>query len=196
MPCIAAMEGAAVFSWVKRNHKESSVREPKSLCRGTLAACVCIAALQAGSLMAAETGSKFYDAALCEPPYSMTSATEIYDAVEELAKPDTSSLGAAIYALPQQIGRDGFESNEVFFANNAVGVLIKGHRAADLAAKYDLKPEASDLMGTSSQGYARTLPPDQQLPVGMLGPGKVAIVAREGAGLGDRTLLACEFVAD
>ncbi|MDZ7926542.1 MAG: hypothetical protein U5L46_05405 [Agrobacterium sp.] len=164
--------------------------------RGTVALCAAIAALQAGSASAAEIDPAFYDAALCNPPYSMTSATAIYDAAEKLAKPDTSSLGAAIYTLPYQIGRDGFESDEVFFANGAVGVLIKGKRAEALAAKYDLKPETSDLMGTSSKGYARQLPPDQQPPEGLAGPGKVSIVAREGAALGDKTLLACEFAAD
>lgn len=167
-----------------------------SLYRGTLAACVALAALQSGIAMAAEADPKFYDAAICKPPYSMTSATEIYDAVEKIAKPGTSPLGAAIYQLPDQIGRDGFESDEVFFANNAVGVLIKGQRAEELAAKYDLKPETSDLMGTSSKGYARALPPELQPPVGLAGPGKVSIVAREGAALGGKTLLACEFQAD
>lgn len=164
--------------------------------RGAIAISVTVAALQAGSAVAAETDPTFYDAALCEPPYSMTSATEIYDAAEKLAKPDTSSLGAAIYKLPFQIGRDGFESDEVFFANGAVGVLIKGQRADDLAAKYDLKPETSDLMGTSSKGYARELSPELQPEEGLAGPGKVSIVAREGDALGGKTLLACEFAAD
>ncbi|MCZ7482868.1 hypothetical protein [Rhizobium rhizogenes] len=160
---------------------------------GTAVMCVAFAMLQAGSAVAAETDPTFYDAALCNPPYSMTSATEIYDAAEKLAKPDTSSLGAAIYTLPFQIGRDGFETDEVFFANGAVGVLIKGQRADDLAAKYDLKPETSDLMGTSSKGYARELSQDLQPPEGLAGPGKVSIVAREGDALGGKTLLACEF---
>ncbi len=164
--------------------------------RGTVVMSVAITALHAGRASAAEIDPAFYDAALCNPPYSMTSATEIYDAAEKLSKADTSSLGAAIYKLPNQIGRDGFESDEVFFANGAVGVLIKGQRADALAAKYDLKPETSDLMGTSSKGYARQLPQDQQPPEGLAGPGKVSIVAREGAALGDKTLLACEFAAD
>lgn len=160
---------------------------------GTAVMCVAFAMFQVGSAVAAETDPAFYDAALCNPPYSMTSATEIYDAAEKLAKPDTSSLGTAIYTLPFQIGRDGFETDEVFFANGAVGVLIKGQRADDLAAKYDLKPETSDLMGTSSKGYARELSQDLQPPEGLAGPGKVSIVAREGEALGGKTLLACEF---
>ncbi|TPM34290.1 hypothetical protein [Mesorhizobium sp. B2-3-4] len=150
----------------------------------------------AGSAMAAVADAAFFDAALCKPPYSTASATEIYDAAEKLAKPDMSSLGAAIYKIPQQIGRDGFESDEVFFASSAVGVLIKGERADELAKAYGLKPETSDLMGASSKGYALELPADQQPPEGLAGPGKVSIVAREGSALEGRTLLACEFVPD
>lgn len=125
--------------------------------RGPLAACLTVAMLQVGGAMAAPSNRIFYDAAVCNPPYSLTSASSIYDAAEELAKPETSSLGAAIYKVPQQIGQDGFQSNEVFFANSAVGILIEGLRADELAAKYDLKPETSDLLGTSSKGYARQL---------------------------------------
>ncbi|WP_292868297.1 hypothetical protein [Mesorhizobium sp.] len=147
-----------------------------------------------GNAASATETSAFFDAALCKPPYSVASATEIYDAAEKLAKPDMSSLGAAIYKIPQQIGRDGFETDEVFFANSAVGVLIKGERADDLAKAYGLKPETSDLMGTSSKGYALELPADQQPPEGLAGPGKVSIVAREGSALEGKTLLACEFV--
>jgi hypothetical protein len=51
--------------------------------------------------------------------YTLKSATTIYDAAEKLAKPDTSWLGAAIYKIPHQIDRDGFKSDEVFFANSA-----------------------------------------------------------------------------
>ena len=50
-----------------------------------------MAYLQATSPMAATSDPTFFDAALCNPPYSMTSATAIYDAAEKLAKPDTSS---------------------------------------------------------------------------------------------------------
>jgi hypothetical protein len=168
---------------------------PKSLHRGLFTACAAIAALQAGSTMAVAANSTFYDAALCKPPYSLTSSTAIYDAAEKLAKPDTSSIGAAIYKIPQ-IGRDGFESDEVFFANGAVGVLIKGLQADALAAKYKLKRETSDLLGTSSKGYARPLAKKLQPPAGLAGPGKVSIVARESDALPGKTLLACEFVAD
>lgn len=168
----------------------------KPFCRGALVAWAAVTALRVGDAVAAETDPTFYDAALCNPPYSMTSATAVYDAAEKLAKPDTSSLGAAIYKIPHSIGRDGFESDEVFFANGAVGVLIKGQRADELAAKYKLKPETSDLMGTSSKSYTRALSAGLQPPEGLAGPGKVSIVAREGGTLGGKTLLACEFVAD
>jgi hypothetical protein len=168
----------------------------KSRHRGVFAAAAIVNILHATSAMAATSDPTFFDAALCDPPYSMTSATAIYDAAEKLAKADTSSLGAAIYKFPQQIGRDGFESDEVFFANSAVGILIQGLHADELAAKYDLKPETSDLLGASSKGYARALPDELQPPVGLAGPGKVSIVAREGEALAGKTLLACEFVPD
>ncbi|MEK1932205.1 MAG: hypothetical protein AAAC47_20990 [Pararhizobium sp.] len=163
---------------------------------GAFPAGAIVAFLQATSAMAATSDPTFFDAALCNPPYSMTSATEIYDAAEKLAKPDTSSLGAAIYKIPQQIGRDGFKSDEVFLAGSAVGILIQGLHADELAAKYDLKPETSDLLGASSKGYARALSEDLQPPAGLAGPGKVSIVAREGDALAGKTLLACEFVPD
>ena len=157
---------------------------------------VIIGVIQGGNAMAAPADAVFFDAALCKPPYTTASATEIYDAAEKLAKPDMSSLGAAIYKIPHQIGRDGFESDEVFVAASAVGVLIKGERADELAKAYGLKPETSDLMGASSKGYALELPADMQPPEGLAGPGKVSIVAREGGALPGKTLLACEFVQD
>ncbi len=168
----------------------------KSRHRGAFATAAIVALLQATSPMAATSDPTFFDAALCNPPYSMTSATAIYDAAEKLAKPDTSSLGAAIYKIPQQIGRDGFKSDEVFFAGSAVGILIEGLHADELAAKYDLKPETSNLLGASSKGYGRALSEDLQPPAGLAGPGKVSIVAREGDALAGKTLLACEFVPD
>ena len=152
--------------------------------------------IQAGNAMAAPADAVFFDAALCKPPYSTASAMEIYNAAEKLAKPDMSSLGAAIYKIPHQIGRDGFETDEVFFAASAVGVLIKGERADELAKTYGLKPETSDLLGASSKGYALELPAELQPPEGLAGPGKVSIVAREGSALQGKTLLACEFVQD
>ncbi|MBX5165922.1 MULTISPECIES: hypothetical protein [unclassified Rhizobium] len=157
---------------------------------------VAIAAFQAEGVMAAPANNKFFDAALCKPPYSMTSTMEIYDAAEALAKPNTSSLGAAIYKIPNQIGRDGFKSTEVFFSSNAVGILVEGERADDLAAKYGLKPESSDLLGTSTKGYSRELPADQQPEAGLAGPGKISIVARQGEALPGKTLLACEFAQE
>ncbi|WP_064710243.1 hypothetical protein [Rhizobium bangladeshense] len=164
--------------------------------RGSVLAIAIIAFLPAASSAAASSDLRFFDAALCSPPYSMMSATEIYDAAEKLAKPETSSLGAAIYKIPHKIGRDGFDSDEVIFANSAVGILIKGLRSEELAAKYDLKPENSKLLGTSSKGFSRELPEHLQPAPGLAGPGKVSIVAREGNGLEGKTLLACEFVPD
>lgn len=87
---------------------------------------------QAGYAIAASANEKFFDAALCKPPYTTASATAVYEAAEALAKPDTSALGAAIYKIPSQIGRAGFKSDEVFVGGTAVGVLIEGLRADDL----------------------------------------------------------------
>jgi hypothetical protein len=156
------------------------------------AACLAIATFQSSSVMAADPD--FYGAALCDPPYSMDSAMAVYEAPEKLAKPDTSSLGAAIYKLPHQIGRDGFESDEVMVSGSAVGVLIAGQRADELAAKYELKRETSDLFGTSTNGYSRELTKDQ--PSGLAGAVRIFIIAREGAGLPGKTLLACESVIE
>ena len=108
----------------------------------------------------------------------------------------SSDPRAAIYKIPHQIGRDSFDSDEVIFANSAVGILTKGLHSEELAAKYDLKPESSKLLGTSSKGFSRELPEHLQPARGLAGPGKVSIVAREGSGLEGKTLLACEFVPD
>ena len=168
----------------------------KIIARPIFVAFCALTALQAGNGYAGAAEANFFDAALCNPPYALDTATALYEAAEKLAKPDMSSLGAAIYKLPHQIGRDGFESDEVLFAGSAVGVLIEGHRADDLAAKYDLSPETDDLMGTSSKGFSRELASDLQPEEGLAGPGKVFIVAREGDALNGKTLLACEFIAD
>ncbi|AOH84848.1 hypothetical protein AWL63_13615 [Sphingomonas panacis] len=135
----------------------------------------------------------FFAAAVCEPPYSVAEATALYEAAEKLGKPDTSSLGAAIYHLPTPISRDGFTTREVVFAGSAIGVLIDGNVADSLAAQYRLAPEKSHVMGTSTKGFARLLPDAQQA---MKGLGLISIVAREGAAMKDKTLLACELVSD
>ncbi|MGO7778487.1 hypothetical protein ACC741_39155, partial [Rhizobium johnstonii] len=72
----------------------------------------------------------------------------------------------------------------------------EGERADDLAAKYGLKAETTDLLGTSTNGYSLELPADLQPEPGMAGPGKVSIIARQGNALPGKTLLACEFVQE
>ena len=134
----------------------------------------------------------FYDGALCNPPYTMQSATELYDAAEKLVKPDTSLLTAYVYKLPSDIGRDGFKTNEVIFAGSSIGVLIEGARADELAAHYQLEREKSSILGTSTKGYARVLPDADQPTAEM---GIVSIVARESEAIPGKTLLACEFVS-
>lgn len=135
----------------------------------------------------------FYDAALCKPPYTTDTATALYEAAEKRAKPDTSVLGAAIYKLPDAIGQDGFSSNEVVFASTSIGVLIQGQVADQLAERYQLKPERSTILGTSTRGYSRTLSGASRVG---LEAGTISVVARESAALPGKTLLACEFVSD
>ena len=151
-------------------------------------------AITAGTLPAADAlaAEPFYDAALCKPPYAMDSATALYEAAEKLAKPDTSLLTAYVYKLPQDLGQDGFKTSEVVFAGTSVGVLVQGQQAEALAQRYQLKPEGSSLLGTSTKGYARELPSAEQPRPDA---GTVSIVARESAALPGKTLLACEFVS-
>jgi hypothetical protein len=138
------------------------------------------------------SANEFYDAAICKPPYTMESATALYEAAEKLAKPDTSMLTAYVYTLPDELGQDGFKSRQVVFAGTAIGVLIEGLRADALADHYRLTKEPSTVFGTSTRGYARALPPEQQPQSDM---GTVSIVARESPSLPGKTLLACEFVS-
>ncbi|KQN07475.1 hypothetical protein ASE85_17890 [Sphingobium sp. Leaf26] len=135
----------------------------------------------------------FFGAALCQPPYSLGSATALYEAAEKIAKPDTSALGAAIYHLRRPIERDGFVTQDVMFGGMAVGVLIQGEVAGKLAERFDLKPESHRLLGSASLGFSRQLPDADQ---GMKDMGLISIVARQGPALKGQTLLACEFVSD
>lgn len=151
-----------------------------------------VAALAAPSHAAAQTPD-FLAAALCEPPYSTGNAMDLYEAAEKLAKPDTSSLGAAIYHLPAPIERDGFKTQDVVFAGMSVGVLLEGAVAAELGKRYALSAEKSHLFGASTTGFARVLPEEQQ---GMKDLGLISIVAREGPAMPGKTLLACEFVSN
>lgn len=144
-----------------------------------------------GALASAASANPFYDAAICKPPYTMESASALYEAAEKLAKPDTSMLTAYVYTLPQELGQDGFKSRQVIFAGTTIGVLVDGLRADALAEHYHLTKERSALLGTSSKGYAQALPPDQQPQPDA---GTVSIVARESPSLPGKTLLACEFV--
>ncbi|MBO9724106.1 MAG: hypothetical protein J7530_07010 [Novosphingobium sp.] len=151
------------------------------------------AALASGSAPAMAAAPDFFAAALCQPPYTTANATELYEAAEKLAQPDTSTLGAAIYRLPQPIERDGFTTQEVVFAGMSVGVLLDGPVAAELARRYGLAPEESHLLGASTLGFARVLSDDQQALKDL---GLISIVAREGPAMEGKTLLACEFVSD
>jgi hypothetical protein len=138
------------------------------------------------------SANQFYDAAICRPPYTMAAATALYEAAEKLAKPDTSMLTAYVYTLPEELGQDGFKSRQVVFAGTTIGVLIEGLRADALAEHYQLTKERSTVFGTSTKGYARALPLEQQPQPDM---GTVSIIARESPSLPGKTLLACEFVS-
>jgi hypothetical protein len=141
---------------------------------------------------AGASAASFYDAALCKPAYTMESAMELYEAAEKITKPDTSLLTAYVYKLPNDLGQDGFKTNEVVFASTSVGVLIQGQQAEALAQRYQLQRERSNLMGASTKGYARALPlAEQPTPEA----GTVSVIARESASLPGKTLLACEFVS-
>lgn len=151
------------------------------------------AAIASGCAPAMAAAPDFFAAALCQPPYTTANATELYEAAEKLAEPDTSTLGAAIYRLPQPIERDGFTTQEVVFAGMSVGVLLDGPVASELARRYGLSPEESHLLGASTLGFARVLPDNQQALKDL---GLISIVAREGPAMEGKTLLACEFVSD
>ena len=150
--------------------------------------------IASGALQGANASAEpFYAAALCKPPYTAASATTLYEAAEKLAKPDTSLLTAYVYTLPEDLGQDGFKSQEVVFAGTSIGVLVQGLQADALAARYHLERERSSLLGASTKGYARALPPSQQPQPDA---GTVSIIARESASLPGKTLLACEFVSN
>lgn len=153
-----------------------------------------LAAIMAGGLPASAmaTAPDFFSAAICEPTYSASGATELYEAAEKLGNADTSVLGAAIYPLPRPIERDGFKAVSVVFASTSVGVLLEGHVAQEAAGRYSLARETSRLLGASRLGFSRGLPDGKQA---MSELGTVSIVARESAGIEGKTLLACEFVS-
>ncbi|HWU12404.1 MAG TPA: hypothetical protein VN157_00160 [Caulobacter sp.] len=151
------------------------------------------AVVVSGALQAADASAEpFYDAALCRPPYTMTSATALYEAAEKLGQPDKSLLTAYVYKLPEDVGQDGFKTSELVFAGTSVGVLVQGQQAEALAQRYQLQRERSSLLGASSKGYARELPAAEQPQPEA---GTVSVIARESPALPGKTLLACEFVS-
>ena len=134
--------------------------------------------------------SSFFDAAICQPPYSSKHASDIYDAAEKLGKPIRSS-GAAIYHLPTSLKRDGFVANDVVFASSTIGVLVEGNVAEKLARHYDLAPEKLNII--NMPGFARQLPDGEQ---NLRGLGLISIVALKSNAFKDKTLLACQFVSN
>jgi hypothetical protein len=136
--------------------------------------------------------SRFYQAALCDPPYTFNAADDLYRIAEKTLKSAPLGLSANVYKTTEDIGQDGFKTNEVLFAASTYGVLIQGQVAEQLAAFYDLKPEkTSSLIAVKS--YSRVLPRDQQRLRTM---GVISVVARESNAIPGKTLLACEFVSN
>ena len=154
------------------------------------AALAATALLLAPGMASAQAEVDIFGAALCEPPYSDETATRVSHAVEKFTKPDMSMMGAAVYHLPKPIERDGFVTQAVVFSGVSVGVLVEGHAAAQLAAKYNLQRETSDLLGASTLGFSRRLPDKLQIAKDF---GLISLIAREGPALGGKTLLACEL---
>ncbi|USI75168.1 hypothetical protein [Sphingomonas morindae] len=154
------------------------------------AALAATALLLAPGTASAQAEVDIFGAALCEPPYSSDIATRVSDAVEKFTKPDMSMMGAAVYHLPKPIERDGFVTQAVVFSGASIGVLVEGHAAAQLAAKYNLQRETSDLLGASTLGFSRRLPDKLQIRKEL---GLISLIAREGPALGGKTLLACEL---
>ncbi|WP_175016945.1 hypothetical protein [Massilia sp. YMA4] len=134
--------------------------------------------------------SKFFDAAICKPPYSSRHAEDIYTAMERLGKPDTSS-GAAVFHLPAPITKDGFTARNVVFASSTIGVLVEGNVAEKLAKHYRLAPQKYNIINMS--GFARQLPEAQQHLKEL---GLISLVALESSAFKNKTLLACQFVSN
>lgn len=148
--------------------------------------------LSLGSSALAFDKATFFDAALCKPPYTTTSATKMYDEAEKLAKADTSLMTAAVYKLSADFGRQGFKTSELLFAGSSFGILIEGSRADDLAKTYHLKSDGlGTLLGAATKSYGRALSKADQ-PAAETGV--VSVIARESAAFPGKTLLACEFV--
>jgi len=149
------------------------------------------AAASHSALAADPVPSDFYDAAICQPPFSIRGAIALYNAARKITKPDTSMFGTAIVHLPEPVSKDGFTTQDVVFTSSSIGVLVDGEVADQLALRYKLAPEKGQLLGASSKGFSRELP-DAQGPMGSL----LFISARQSQALKGKTLLACEYIAE
>jgi hypothetical protein len=163
---------------------------PSSL-RHAAAACLTLIAAHAGTASAAEPGPAFFEAALCQPPYTTKTASDLYDAAAKHGRADNGGL-SALYKLPSPIEKDGFKADEVVFVKNTFGVMLAGAQADKLAKRFRLSPEKpSVLRGAITKGYGRALEAKLQPSPER---GVVSIVAREDASLPGKTMLACEFL--
>lgn len=177
------------------SYKNNGVRMRKNLLpKYVIGTCM---AFMMGAVVAEEQATQysFYDMALCQPSYSTKSFNEAMAEAEKLSERDSSIFATYIYKSSNNLARDGFESNEVFFAGTAAGILIKGEKADELAAKYNLSASKNTLLN-ANKNYMRELTEDQLSPESLKMDGKVYIVARETNALKGKTLLACEFVSN
>ena len=99
-------------------------RENISFCKVNIIFAVFSANISSSLSFTSRESTVFYDAAICNPPYTTGHATELNYETEKLVKPEKSLMIAYAYKLPFDTGRDGFKNNEVVFSGTMVGVLM------------------------------------------------------------------------
>lgn len=147
--------------------------------------------LLASAAAGAADNSQFFDAALCKPAYTTTTASALYDEAEKVGKYQLQGV-MAVYPLPEAVLKDGFSTKEFVLAGSTYGVLIEGLKAEELAKAYQLTPEAPNPMIVATKSFIRVLDDADQPSPEM---GRVAITAREANGIPGKTLLSCEFTS-
>lgn len=152
---------------------------------------VAAAALLSISAASAADNSQFFDAALCKPAYTSDTASALYKEAEKVSKYELVGM-MAVYPLKEPVIKDGFSTKEVVFMGTTYGVLIEGQKADELAKTFHLTPEPENPAIVATKSYIRVLADADQPSPEM---GRVAITAREAAGIPGKTLLSCEFTS-
>ncbi|MGG6892468.1 hypothetical protein [Rhizobium sp. BR 315] len=118
----------------------------------------------------------------------------MYSEAEKLANADTSLLTAAVYKLPKDLGREGFETSELAFAGASFGVPIEacGPMTWPRLTTWKRTALAINLRGTAAKSCRRALTKDDRPVTDM---GVISVIARESAAFSGKALLACEFVS-